>query len=1054
MTDYERTVLNHYGLNSPYPTEWPADKDDSDDSDVDLPNTNTNPNSNTSPPKADLRRSRSRYSALERRVSDRRHLVPGAEKTNEGVENLVQKDEPDPLGATDSVVRILRSRGLPVDDDSKLRNRFLLSSTTFSPALFLSQVHSNSSTQSLLQGLDFLSRSIDQKSASLKVLVESNFERFVRAKATIDNVYTEMRNQGAEVESERRGHSRQSSRSNGHLRSSSAGVRSVSPSSQRLGGGKKKNALTKESEYGVQGIKGPLLELSVKAGEVWGPALGGKEREDSLKAVLNSVERYKGVFELAGTIADCIKRKDYELLVEEYHRARRFANDAKDKANAAARDRSPLTDVQIHQIVITARMWADVEEQIQSFKRDVWRKLTAVQPTQSIIDGVQPDEHIEYISILLELGVQDNPIWVWLLSRYDHLKQKIALSSERFKIEVEILRRHLANGEKPSPKTVASHLRSAARQGLRDKAGSMDTVQVIELWERIHASLNSLLAIDGGILGEVVDFWETAQSFIDGKAQKTLPIGIDGQSQKHHQISADGVRELRNGAAELIDLVRENVFSFFADPPIEDISMLFTPIPPTPDTPGSATLSPKVLRDLRFKFDPAHLPPPSPKRGEAWEKFAFWPPYSNSLSGVHYLSRLLVLVGTAASEMAALGAVQNNNALERLRSLVSGARERCVQAVCEAWNKDAENCKVLEDWTRAADRRDVTKMPAFFVAFESSILGGMQKILYISEAMSKAGADDVVTPPPAKLLQMVRSQFVTSLYKALSGMVESAEKSDQCLADEWGHGIDFPAQQIHNTESQGPASHRIDASNRNVRMLLTLSNLQTLRSTLVPQLIGQFETNFSVKLTSETSTIATALSEIEGQLFTTYTTPTITTLRSLVARAIASLDWEPTTHRPVSVRPYIYTALLQLVLLHSDLATTSPALAAPVLSHTLEHLSLALLEAFKARGARARYSLPALMQATLDVEFVAQTLSQYTSDRVSEITSQIYLELDRGTDNDARKRLQDELPEMRAILKRLRESTRGEFACFRKVRPPHAPHAQSGGREREREREK
>src|SRR5271156_39904 len=94
-------------------------------------------------------------------------------------------------------------------------NRFLLSSTTFSPALFLSQVHSKASTQDLLQGLDILSKSIDQKSASLKVLVESNFERFVRAKATIDNVYTEMRNQGVDPDtqsqpaSHRRGHSRQ-----------------------------------------------------------------------------------------------------------------------------------------------------------------------------------------------------------------------------------------------------------------------------------------------------------------------------------------------------------------------------------------------------------------------------------------------------------------------------------------------------------------------------------------------------------------------------------------------------------------------------------------------------------------------------------------------------------------------------------------------------------------------------------------------------------------------------------------------------------------------------
>ena len=72
------------------------------------------------------------------------------------------------------------------------------------------------------------------------------------------------------------------------------------------------------------------------------------------------------------------------------------------------------------------------------------------------------------------------------------------------------------------------------------------------------------------------------------------------------------------------------------------------------------------------------------------------------------------------------------------------------------------------------------------------------------------------------------------------------------------------------------------------------------------------------------------------------------------------------------------------------------------------------------------------MQATLDVEFVAQTLSQYTTDRASELQSQIYQELDGRTDNDARARLQSELPEMRSVLKKLREASKNEFACFKK----------------------
>lgn len=112
MTDYERTVLEHYQLSTPYPLEWPAEKDLSDASDEE------------NEPKNTVRKStvrKSRFSVLERASSSRKSFVPGAQKTGDGVENLVQKDEPDPLGSTTSVVRMLRESGLPVSEDTNLR---------------------------------------------------------------------------------------------------------------------------------------------------------------------------------------------------------------------------------------------------------------------------------------------------------------------------------------------------------------------------------------------------------------------------------------------------------------------------------------------------------------------------------------------------------------------------------------------------------------------------------------------------------------------------------------------------------------------------------------------------------------------------------------------------------------------------------------------------------------------------------------------------------------------------------------------------------------------
>jgi exocyst complex component 2 len=395
------------------------------------------------------------------------------------------------------------------------------------------------------------------------------------------------------------------------------------------------------------------------------------------------------------------------------------------------------------------------------------------------------------------------------------LKSKIQTTSDRSKIEIEILRRRLANGERPTTQIIASHLRSLGRQTAEDKPTSVDSSEIVELWEKMHIYLSNMLSSQG-ILGEVVEFWQTVQSFIEGKAQRNLPVGMNGQSRDHHRLSDQGTLDLQKGTVELIDMIRESVFEFFADPPIEDISSLFSPLPPTPRTPGASQLTPSGLRDPRFNFDPNNLPPPSPKRGESWEKFAFWPPWSNSLSGVHYLAKLLVLVGTGASQMAAVSAVNKGDvdAVERLKTLVGGARERCVSAICAAWNRDAENIKVLEDWRRSPEKRDLTRIPAYFGSFESAVLTGMQKILYISEAVVKPGFADVVSPPPAKLLQMVRSQFVTTIYKSLSGMVENAEKTVKKAEDDWATDNDGLASPVAMVMATSIGAGTVNASDR------------------------------------------------------------------------------------------------------------------------------------------------------------------------------------------------------------------------------------------------
>jgi exocyst complex component 2 len=109
----ETEILNKYNLTTLYPAEWPDEKneaDEEDELDEAAPKATAQP----------IRRSRSRYSVLEPSSRFSRQ-VPGAERSKDGVENLVQKDEQDPLGMYPSVVQVLRAKNIQVEEDIKLR---------------------------------------------------------------------------------------------------------------------------------------------------------------------------------------------------------------------------------------------------------------------------------------------------------------------------------------------------------------------------------------------------------------------------------------------------------------------------------------------------------------------------------------------------------------------------------------------------------------------------------------------------------------------------------------------------------------------------------------------------------------------------------------------------------------------------------------------------------------------------------------------------------------------------------------------------------------------
>ena len=119
----EAKLKDKYNISTLYPAAWPEEKDQESDDEDDEPQTSTASTGDLAPAGLSVQRNasrrKSRYSVLESTGSFSRKL-PGVEKSRDGVETMVQKDESDPLGTFPSVVQVLRQKGLPVEEDIRL----------------------------------------------------------------------------------------------------------------------------------------------------------------------------------------------------------------------------------------------------------------------------------------------------------------------------------------------------------------------------------------------------------------------------------------------------------------------------------------------------------------------------------------------------------------------------------------------------------------------------------------------------------------------------------------------------------------------------------------------------------------------------------------------------------------------------------------------------------------------------------------------------------------------------------------------------------------------
>lgn len=89
----------------------------------------------------------------------------------------------------------------------------------------------------------------------------------------------------------------------------------------------------------------------------------------------------------------------------------------------------------------------------------------------------------------------------------------------------------------------------------------------------------------------------------------------------------------------------------------------------------------------------------------------------------------------------------------------------------------------------------------------------------------------------------------------------------------------------------------------------------------------------------------------------------------------------------LEVHPFIYDALLSLVLVHAQVSATARPLLARTLGSLVEELAQVALDAF---SQVERFGMGGMLQATLEIEFMHQTLSQHVTPTADRTLQSIY----------------------------------------------------------------
>ncbi|KAF7732380.1 hypothetical protein EC973_005276 [Apophysomyces ossiformis] len=743
----------------------------------------------------------------------------------------------------------------------------------------------------------------------------------------------------------------------------------------------KSKQLIEQQEYGTHALKTALEEASAKADQIYGPIVERRRRVDKVRSTLTILQRYKFFFNLPSGLLESIKQNKYETAIRDYKRGKylyqtlKGEDDQSDSPGIDESDDAFTNDTEARITDLHRKVFDRVWTEVTKIVTELQNVLLKMlaDPWRSMDEQEKTINVKREISFLFDLDTTEDPAWFYLDSQY---KWIMKLMNETYKSGTEKINQLMNTGEFEESDTQRNLSLKKAIAQLQTKyvEVSLERDPDLRIWRAISDLVKSLSAL---MLRCLPDFWRLSKAFIEGKfAKKASMVSKSGNKRRGQGVDLAKVEQCQSMTRKIVNLYAS-------------------------------------LISNHFSLDEKHVQVEGSEQ-EALPEFL--PPNANSVYVAEHLIRIIADLASCVNDIHAIHL--SGETFSGLTDLMEKARWKFVEVICRCWERDARTFYMLEEWVLDPECPNYTGLLKRYYDYHKFCARSAHKIASLTAVTDEQKQNDTLNQ---EYVHIIRYSFMESMYKFLDGLVKLAFSDYKPLNEK--DEIVLAIQR-----------NKIDVHSMDVRILLTVINLAHMRAVVIPKLVSLFETAYKCNMEEELRTLTDIVDQLDQILFNDYIKRKSSTIRDIIRHGIlfSGIDWYSIS-KPTEVHSFVYEALMKLVMVHSQVSMVAHSLIHRALSSLLENMATDCLESFREVE---RFGMGGMLQATLEIEFMHQTLSQYVTPAASDTLQLIYQTIEQAYDPQQQHsgNLQSELSHVKELLVFSRKSTVVQFLCFKQNR--------------------